>query len=246
MALPHFVPLREFSPDEHHTWKLLFERQAKLRDRQIVNIFSEGIDKLGLTPDRIPNLEEVNRRLKVHTGFEGVAVEGFEEPHSFYELLAHRKFPIGYFIRDPKDLGYTPAPDIFHDLYGHLPFLANKRYADFSADFGRRTMKFAGNPEVLRQWERLYWFGVEFPLIETREGRRIFGAGIASSFDECAYALSHQPEVLPFDPEVIRHQEFDITRIQDKLFLLQNVEQLYDCLDSFEENSLRSLTISHA
>lgn len=231
--------MREFSPAEHHTWKLLFERQAPLREQQIVGAFSEGIHALGITAERIPDLNEVNRRLESRTGFRGVPVEGFEEPHSFYEMLSRREFPIGYFIRDPGDLGYTPAPDVFHDLYGHLPFLAFERYADFCQDFGRRTMKFAGDAERLRQWERLFWFGVEFPLVRTAAGVRIFGAGIASSFSECAFALSGEPEVLPFDIEVIRHQEFSIDQMQKRIFLLEDQLQLFNCLDAFEQGCHR-------
>jgi phenylalanine-4-hydroxylase len=231
---PHVVPYRDFSPDEHRTWQILFERQARLRDRQLVPEFSEGLRALGFTAGRIPDLREVNRRLAALTGFRGVPVEGFEEPHSFYAMLARREFPIGYFIRDPKDLGYTPAPDVFHDLYGHLPFLANPIYADFCHEFGCRTMKFVGDPERLREWERLFWFGVEFPLLETAAGRRIFGAGIASSFDECAYALGDRPETLPFDPEMIRREEFEIDRMQSRLFVLESREQLYGCLGVFE------------
>lgn len=233
MAAPHLVKQRNFTPEEHHTWKLLFERQAPKRREQIVELFSRGVETLGFTPDRIPDLNEVNRRLSALTGFRGVPVEGFEEPESFYEMLSRREFPVGYFIRDPKDLGYTPAPDVFHDLYGHLPFLIDEDYANFCQDLGLRTMKFAGKPE-LRQWERLFWFGAEFPLVNTPEGTRIFGAGIASSYNECAYALSEEPEVIPFDLEKIRHQEFDITVMQEKIFLLDSPEQLYGCLDEFE------------
>lgn len=229
------VPFRDFTRDEHNTWRLLFERQAPLRDQQIHGLFSAGIRALGFTAERIPDLREVNRRLQAATGFTGVPVEGFEEPHSFYEMLSRREFPVGYFIRDPKDLGYTPAPDVFHDLYGHLPFLVDPLYAAFCQDLGRRTMQFAGDPERLRQWERLFWFGAEFPLVKTPSGTRIFGAGIASSFNECAYSLSDAPQVIPFSVEEVRRQEFEIDRMQDKIFLLESPEQLYASLDAFEK-----------
>lgn len=237
MAAPHLVQFRDFSPEEHKTWQLLFERQRPKRDEQIFGLFSRGVESLGFTADRIPDLTEVNKKLSALTGFRGVPVEGFEAPESFYEMLARREFPIGYFIRDPKDLGYTPAPDVFHDLYGHLPFLIDRDYARFCQDLGRRAMKHAGDPERFRQWERLFWFGVEFPLVKTEAGTKIFGAGIASSFDECAYALGDEPEVIPFDIEVIRHLEFDISRIQERIFLLESPQQLYGCLDAFERAS---------
>lgn len=239
MAAPHLVSFRDFSPEEHATWKLLFERQAPKREEQLVDLFSEGVRALGLSAEGIPDLKDVNRKLSALTGFRGVPVEGFEEPESFYEMLARREFPIGYFIRDAKDVSYTPAPDVFHDLYGHLPFLVDRAYADFCQDLGKRTMKFAQQPELLRQWERLFWFGAEFPLVRTAKGIRIFGAGIASSFDECAYALSGKPELLPFDIEIIRNLEFDISKIQERIFLLDRPEQLYGCLDAFERGCRR-------
>ena len=242
MAAPHLVGLRDFSSAEHATWKLLFERQAAKRAEQVVDLFSRGVRVLGLSADRIPDLDKVNLKLSALTGFRGVAVEGFEEPESFYEMLARREFPIGYFIRDPQDLGYTPAPDVFHDLYGHLPFLVDTAYADFCQSLGERTMRFAHQPELLRQWERLFWYGAEFPLVRTPEGNRIFGAGIASSYDECAYALGPKPKVLPFDPETIRHLDFDISRIQETIFLLESPEQLYGCLDEFEKGCLPKST----
>lgn len=231
---PSRVPFRDFTPAEHHTWNLLFERQAPLRSKQIHPLFDEGIELLGFTASRIPDLHEVNRRLERLTGFKGVPVRGFEEPHSFYEMLANNEFPVGYFIRDAKDLGYTPAPDVFHDLYGHLPFLTDRAYAAFCRDLGRRSMKVKHDADKLRQWERLFWFGAEFPLVKTKQGTRIFGAGIASSFSECAYALGPEPEVLPFDVEAIRTQEFEIDRMQNRIFLLESPEQLYGCLEEFE------------
>ena len=232
--LPKRVPFKNFSPDEHETWKILFAIQAKKRDEQIIPEFSHGLKVLGFTSDRVPDLDAINNRLRALTGWQGVAVEGFEEFDSFYEMLANKQFPIGNFMRDRTDLSYTPAPDVFHDLYGHIPFYATPEYAHFNYDFGRRAMRYKGNTKILREFERLYWFSMEFALINTPDGRRIFGAGIASSHKECAYALSPEPEVVPFDLEVIRNQEFRIDILQPRLFCLENREQLYNCLDDFE------------
>lgn len=234
----HFqeVPFRNFSADEHETWKVMFHRQAELRDQQIYHTFSEGIRALGFTSDRVPDIYEVNRKLELLTGWQGIPVEGLEEDYSFYLMLAEKKFPIGNFIRDRQDVSYTPAPDVFHDLYGHLPFLANRKYADFCHGLGVRSSKVIERPELLKQWARLFWFAVEFSVIRTQAGRRIFGAGIASSHGECAYALSEQPKVLPFDIEVIRNKEFKIDEFQHEIFELRHEEELYDCLDAFERS----------
>ncbi len=228
------VVFRKFTPEEHQVWSLLFERQTPKRAEQIVDLFSDGVKSLGLSSKHVPDLDTVNFILQKKTGFRGVPVEGLEDAIDFFPMLARREFPIGNFIRDPKDLSYTPAPDVFHDLYGHLPFFTDIAYADFCHRFGERASRFVNNPEILRQFERLFWFTVEFALIKTPKGKRIFGAGIASSFAECRYALSDEPEVLPFNLEIIRNQEFQVDRFQDRIFILENVSQLYGSLDEFE------------
>jgi phenylalanine-4-hydroxylase len=227
--------LRSFSPEEHHTWRRLFERQAALRGEQVVPQFSAGLDALGIGADRIPELADVNARLRERSGFSGVPVSGLEGPADFFPMLARREFPIGNFIRDAKDLQYTPAPDVFHDLYGHLPFLADPAYADFCQRFGAAASRELERPERLRQFERLFWFTIEFALIRTSRGLRVFGAGIASSQAECRYALSGEPEVADFDLEAIRRREFKIDEMQSLLFAIESERQLYGCLDSFVE-----------
>lgn len=221
------LPFREFNATEHETWCELYNRQTPLRSQQIVPLFEKGLHDLGITGDRIPDLQSVNRKLEARTGFTGVPVEGLEEGSNFFSMLQDRKFPIGNFIRDRRDLNYTPAPDIFHDLYGHIPFFIDQRYADFCQRFGARAMKEAHVPNRMREYERLFWFTIEFALLETSAGRRILGAGIASSFGECRYALSPEPEVIPFEESVVRAQEFRIDTFQKKLFVLSDIEELY-------------------
>ena len=227
------VALKKFTPTEVQTWKILFERQSLKRDQQLIPQFSKGLNALGMSADRIPDLDDVNARLRKLTGWEGVPVEGLEDGQSFYEMLSLKKFPIGNFIRDEKDLSYTPAPDIFHDLYGHIPFYTDSAYAEFCQEYGRRATQFKNSPKILREFERFFWFTVEFGLVETAQGRRIFGAGIGSSFGECEYALSNQPQIIDFDVEVLRQQEFRIDVFQEKLFVMKNVEQIYSSLDEF-------------
>lgn len=229
----NIVPFKNFNANENNTWKTLFNRQSLKRNIQLVPQFEAGLKALNINGDKIPDIEDVNKKLRQLTGWEGIPVEGLEEGESFYSMLAQKKFPIGNFIRDEKDLSYTPAPDIFHDLYGHIPFYCDSQYAQFCQEYGRQASQWAHDAKVLREFERFFWFTVEFGLIETREGRRIFGAGIASSFDECAYALSDKPQVVPFDIELIREQEFNIDIIQQKLFVLKSADQLYSSLAEF-------------
>lgn len=225
---------RQFTESEHQTWKTLFENLDYCRKKQAHPIFAEGVKKLGLVADTIPHIDDVNRRLIELTGWRGVPVEGLEDNHSFFAGMAERMFPIGNFIRDARDVSYTPAPDIFHDLYGHLPLLADERFADFCCRFGKLAAKYTDDDEILTQWGRLFWYGVEFPIIKTKQGNRIFGGGILSSFGESNFALSSEPEILPFDLEAIRHRDYKIDEFQKTIFILEDENQLYRSPEEFE------------
>lgn len=226
---------RDYNQVEHETWKLLFQKQKNSIKNKIHPLFEEGLKKLNYSEEKIPKLSDVNRCLKLHSNFESIWVSGLEGPIEFFSLLKNRKFPVGHFIRDQTDLGYTPAPDIFHDSFGHLPFLTNLMFANFSQRFGECAFRYKDVPHILRQFERLYWFTLEFGLLKTEAGPKVFGAGLVSSFSETEFALSDQPEIITFDLEKIRHLEFKIDEFQKKLFLIPNLETLYSCLETFEK-----------
>lgn len=225
---------KTFTPTEHATWRQLFLNLEHCRAEQATPMFTAGVRALGITADAIPDISTVNARLRDLTGWCGVPVHGLEENGSFFAGLAERKFPIGNFIRDSRDINYTPAPDIFHDLYGHMPFFADKKYAEFCAEFGRRAAPYAANAKAMDLWGRLFWFGVEFPLIATPKGRRIFGGGILSSFGESNYVLSSEPEVRPFNLGEIVDRNYKIDEFQKTVFCLENEDQLYSCLPAYE------------
>lgn len=218
-------------PGADKTWQALYARLAPCRATMAHPLFAAGLAKLGIGPEGVPDLGEVNRRLGQATGWKGVEVSGLEGPVDFFAALARREFPVGAFIRSEDDLNYTPAPDVFHDLYGHLPLLADASYAKFAETFGRAASLYAGDPARLRQFERVFWFGVEFPLVETPGGLRIFGGGILSSYGESNYALSSQPELRRFDVSEMRRREFKIDEMQSTLYVLQSPEELYGSLD---------------
>ena len=224
----------QFSDEAHATWGAIAALHRENRGAQMVPMFLRGLHTLGLDTDFIPLLDEVNGRLEFLTGWRGVFVKGLEDSAGFYGLLRDRCFPIGNFMRDRRDLDYTPAPDVLHDLYGHLPFHADEEYADYCQQFGALACEFLDDPVRLRRLERYFWFTNEFGLVQTPDGRRIFGAGIASSVGECVYALSEKPEVLRFDVEHICAQEFRIDQLQPRLFLLDSVAQLYRAFPQLE------------
>ncbi len=224
---------KNFNKVEHDTWKRLFNNLESSRFEQAHPVFKKGVETLEINADKIPDVRDVNAILKKRTGWQGVMVEGLEENEDFFTGLRDRVFPIGNFIRDADDISYTPEPDIFHDLYGHLPWLADEEMADFMHRFGVESCKYLDNPDALMKFGRLFWFAVEFPLIQTKVGKRIFGGGILSSYGECNYCLSDKPNVLPFDVNVIREKDYRIDIMQEDIFILDSPEQLYGCLDEF-------------
>lgn len=223
-----------FSEEEHKTWTLLYNNLDHSRLHQAVPEFISGLKKLNINPTRIPDLEEINRILGKETGWEGVPVVGLEEGESFFPMLAKKKYPVGNFIRDAKDLSYTPAPDVFHDLYGHVPFFVDKDYAEFCQKYGQLASKYVDDKEAMEKLGRFFWFTIEFALLETPVGRRIFGAGILSSFSECNYSLSSEPKTFAFHLENIFAQSYRADQLQDKLFVLKERKDLYQCLDKVE------------
>ena len=222
---------RVFTNDETGTWQTVLSTHEKTRRGQVVDIFQSGLETLDIQANKIPQLWEINDTLEKISGFNGVYVTGLEDGKSFYPMLAKRLFPVGNFIRDKRDLSYTPEPDMIHDLYGHIPFLVDRDYAQFCQKIGETACMFIDDDKKFHQFERFFWFTIEFGLINTGEGPRAFGAGIASSLAECDFALSSEPEVINFDIELIINQEFRIDKMQKKLFILESKSQLYGCID---------------
>lgn len=228
------MKFRAFTEDEHQTWNALYENLDESRPLQAHPIFIEGLKKLGITAERIPDISEVNMKLMALTGWQAVPAEGLVDGYNFFKGLSERKFPVGNFIRSHDDLNYTPAPDVFHDLYGHIPFFVDKKFADFCQRFGESALKYATDDEKLKEYERLFWFGVEFPLIKTDQGVRIFGGGILSSYGESFYSLSSSPLVEDFSVANIRQKEYRIDIMQEHLYLLSSEDELYQCIDEIE------------
>ena len=222
---------RVFTKDENKTWEMVLSGHSKKRENQIVDLFHIGLDTLKITSNKIPELSDINKILKKNSGFKGVYVDGLENGESFYKMLSKRLFPIGDFIRNPEQLSYIPEPDMIHDLYGHIPFLIDKEYASFCQKFGEAAYKFIDNDEKFHKFERFFWFTIEFGLIKTNNGTRVFGAGIASSIGECEFSLSSKPEIIDFDIDAIINQNFRIDKMQEKLFLLESKNQLYGCIE---------------
>lgn len=223
-----------FNEEEHQTWKILYQNLDKARNIYAHPLYTKGLEILDIRRDRIPSIDIINQKLMQLTGWQVVPAEGLVDGRSFFKGLASKQFPVGNFIRNGNDLAYTPAPDIFHDLYGHIPFYTNQRYARFCEEFGRSAVKHAGTSERLKKYERVFWFGVEFPLIKTKGGEKIFGGGILSSSHECDYSMSSNPKKMPFDISIMSETEYRIDTMQEKIFVLESEDQLYGSIPAVE------------
>lgn len=223
-------------PDlDHETWGILFARQVKLLQGRAGDAFMRGVEILGFEPDRIPHLSILDKRLRRATGWRVARVPGLIHEKDFFELLSQRVFPSTDYIRGREELDYTPAPDLFHDIFGHMPMLTEPDFADFYQLFGQAALKGRGADRP--RLERLHWFTVEFGLIRQSEGTRVFGAGILSSRNEVLHALSDDVVVHPFNPDRIVEQDYDVWHLQEELFALESFEQLVAGFRTWTQNA---------
>lgn len=215
-----------YSDEDNDIWATLFQRQMGMLPGRAGEAYMNGIKTLGMTPDRLPALADMSRRLERATGWKLARIPGLLHERDFFNLLANRTFPSTDYIRGRDELDYTPAPDCFHDMFGHMPMLTEPAFADFYQLFGKAALRAEGKDRP--RLERFHWFTVEFGLIRQEDGMRIFGAGILSSKNEVTHALSDEVTKLSFDPAVIVEQDYDVWRLQDVLFVLESFDQLVE------------------
>lgn len=217
-----------FTPAEHGIWDLLFARQQKLLQGRAVGAFLRSLDVLRLAHPGIPNFDELNERLHAATGWNVVAVPGLVPDEVFHRHLSQRRFPAGNFIRTPEQLGYLQEPDVFHDVFGHVPLLAIPEWADFMQKMGEMGLE-ALDHGAIHRLARLYWYTVEFGLAHESGQLRIYGSGIVSSFNESRYALeSDTPNRIAFDLKRVLRTNYRIDDFQQCYFV---IEQFRDLLD---------------
>ena len=223
-------PWASYSSADHDVWNRLIERQAEILPGRACDEFLEGRDRLGLSRDGIPKFADLNRVLERATGWTLIGVEGLLPDQVFFDHLANRRFPVTWWIRRADQLDYISEPDLFHDLYGHVPLLLNPVFADYMQAYGRGGMKAYGiGADALMNLTRLYWYTVEFGLIQTAQGLRIYGSGIVSSKGESIYALeSPAPNRIGFDLERIMSTRYRIDTYQRTYFVIESFEQLFD------------------
>jgi phenylalanine-4-hydroxylase len=215
-----------YTAEEHKVWDTLFARQAAMLPGRAAPEFLAGLDMLHLSRPGIPNFEELSEKLGRATGWSVVAVPGLVPDDVFFEHLANRRFVAGQFIRRADQLDYLQEPDVFHDVFGHVPMLADPVFADYLAAYGRGGQRALGL-DALKYLGRLYWYTVEFGLIAEPEGLRIYGSGIVSSFAETRFALDDpSPNRIALDLARVMRTEYRIDDFQQNYFVIPSFDEL--------------------
>jgi phenylalanine-4-hydroxylase len=215
-----------YTPEEHGVWDTLFARQAKLLPGRASDAYLRGLDVLKLSKPGIPDFAELSERLMALTGWQVVAVPGLVPDDVFFDHMANRRFVAGSFIRRADQLDYLQEPDVFHDVFGHVPMLADPVFADYLEAYGKGGQR-AVSLDALKYLARLYWYTVEFGLVAEPEGLRIYGAGIVSSFSESRFALEDaSPNRIAFDLERVMRTEYRIDDFQQNYFVIPSFEEL--------------------
>lgn len=219
---------RRYSNADHETWRFLFERQSKLLVGRAADAFLDGLSLLGLAARGIPDIARLNDALSRASGWSIILVDGLVSDLTFFDHLSNRRFPVTWWIRPPTQIDYLQEPDIFHDIYGHVPLLANPVFANYMQQYGAGGLK-AAHLDALKYLARLYWYTVEFGLIRTSKGLRIYGSGILSSKSESIYSLdSPRPTRIPFDLLKIMQTEYKIDALQACYFVIDSFAQLFE------------------
>jgi phenylalanine-4-hydroxylase len=237
-ALPHpdFFTTQEwaaYTPEDHHVWGILYRRRMERLVTTGSRLFLEGARTIALRPDRVPDLADVNARLERITGWNAVPVTGFIPAADFFRCLSQRRFPTTVKVRPRERLDYLPEPDIFHDVFGHVPLHADRTFADFLQRFGAVASRARTSAETT-QMARLFWFTVEFGLIRERGEVKVYGSGLISSHGDAANALGPNCERRPFTLDDVIAQSFEIDRFQDVLFVADGFGQLFDAVRVME------------
>ena len=227
-----------FTAEDHRVWDVLFERQQRRLAGRVVSAFEHGLDILRLDRAGIPDFRELNARLQPRTGWTVVAVPGLVPDDVFFRHLSERRFPAGNFIRSAAQLDYLEEPDVFHDVFGHVPMLADPATADFMQKLGQEGLRALASGSIERL-SRLYWYTVEFGLAREGGALKIYGAGLASSFGEAGFALdSEAPTRLPFDLAEVMRTRYRSDRFQSRYFVIDSFAGLLEDLLSADLDAL--------
>lgn len=225
----------DYRKEDFEVWRILFERQAPQLKKFAAHEYLDGLEKINFTADKIPNIDETNNLLDAITGWQLIVVPGIIKEPDFFNLLSQKKFPATTWLRKKEQLDYLPEPDMFHDVFGHVPVLTNYHFTEFFQAIGNLGVKYLQHDNIVAMLGRLYWFTVEFGLIKTHEQLKIYGAGIISSYGETQFSLSDKPKYVDYDTELIMNTSYENDHIQDTYFVINSFEQLYHSINTIQE-----------
>ncbi len=214
-----------YNTEDFQVWKLLYDRQIQNLPTAASEAFLEGLSKVNFEAERIPVFRETNRILKELTGWKLAVVPGIVPDFTFFELMSNRYFPATTWLRKMKELDYLEEPDMFHDVFAHVPLLTNQHFVNFLEELSHIGLEYVGDDHAIELLSRIYWFTVEFGLIREHGQLRIYGAGILSSAGETKYCLSTQPE----------HHEFNVTKIMNTPYRKDVFQTQYFIIDSYDQ-----------
>ena len=219
-----------YSEVDHDVWQILYAKRMRELETTASDVFLRGAELIGLSENHIPDLSEVNRRLEPRTGWNAVPVGGFLPAKEFFASLSHRRFPTTVTIRSRDSIDYVPEPDIFHDVFGHVPLHSDPAFAGFLQRFGEAA-SLASSPAEVEMMARFFWFTVEFGLVRERGATRIYGSGLISSAGDAANALGDSCDRRPFSIGSVIAQSFRIDALQDILFVVESFDELFDAVE---------------
>lgn len=223
-------PFHVFNTHDDETWRLLYERQIPLAEQYASLEWLNGLTALGLKSSRVPDFTALNETFKELVDWELVSTDVvYSDGQDWFEHLNRRQFLITEYIRERKDLEYTPLPDIWHDAFGHLPFLTNQRYADYLQKFGKYAIRYT--PEERKSLGSLWWYTIEFGFMMENGEMKAFGAGLLSSPGELQRALSDEVEKVPFDITAFENLAPSPHVMHNKLFILESFQQVEEALE---------------
>ncbi len=224
-----------YTKEDHEVWKILFERQKENLEDKACSEYLVALEEMKevLHSNSIPRFTDLNEWFANRTGWSIHCVPGLIPVDEFFELLAQKKFCSSTWLRLKTQLDYLEEPDMFHDIFGHVPLLSLPMYSNFMHEFGKLGVAHRDNPEVQIFLQRLYWFTIEFGLIE--DGLKIYGAGILSSFGESIECRQEQKGKLKYDIEEVIFKPYDSEKIQNEYFMIENFQSLFQSLKTIEE-----------
>ena len=218
-----------YTAEQHRTWADLVARRMPQLEVHAAQEYLDGFAYIGLKPDRLPNLSEITQRLRPRTGWSTTPVTGFMPGPAFFAMLAARQFPTTTWLRSADSLEYTPEPDIFHDVFGHVPMHAHPVFADFLAHYGEICASIE-NEATLERIGRLFWYTVEFGLIRQHGKVKVYGSGLISSNGECTNVLEGHCEVRDFSLEAVYNAPVHVDQMHSVLFAIESFDQIYESL----------------